>query len=290
MTYRKVTIMGVGLIGGSIGIDLKEKKIADEVWGWGRNIEHLKIGIQRGTCDKVTTDIKEALDEAEIIILATPPEIIKSQLKSIKPYLKKKMLIMDVGSTKFSILETAQREGVFDTGAEFLGCHPMTGSEKTGAKNAAGNIFKSSPCILTPVSKNTEQGIQEGKKFWNMLGAKVIILEPAAHDLIIGFISHLPHVLSSVLIKSSVEKLDNFDTISDISGPSFRQFTRIAGSSSDLWAQIFMENRNQVLLAIETFQKELKIFEKLIKGNNKENLEGFLNRAAEYKNKIWPAE
>ncbi len=286
MTYGKITIFGMGLIGGAIGLDLKKKGLAKEVCGCGRNSAHLKQAIEMEACDTTTLEMSEAINNAEIIILATPPKIIKVQLTEIVPYLKEKMLIMDVGSIKGSILEASSNAKIYKTGAEFLGCHPMAGSEKTGVTNAKAQMFKNAPCILTPAEDNTEKGVEKGKKFWKELGAKIIILDPYEHDLFISFMSHLPHVISSTFVKNSVEKLKDTKIISKLSGPSFIELTRLASSSPAMWSQIYTENRKQVLFAIDTFIEALEKFKKLLLKKEDKKIEKFLHQAAEYKKKL----
>ncbi|MFC2060919.1 prephenate dehydrogenase [Elusimicrobiota bacterium] len=288
--YKKVTIAGMGLIGGSIGLALKEKGLAEEVCGWGRNMERLKLALDKGACDTVTTDIKEASAGMEILILATPPEIIKMQLKDIKQYLEKGVLIMDVGSVKESIVEAVEKEGVFNAGAEFLGCHPMAGSEKTGVANAQGAMFENAPCIITPVDENTAEGIDKGKRFWEGLGADIYVIGASEHDLMIGMVSHLPHVVSSVLTKSLTEKINDLKRVSNISGPSFKSMSRVAGSSPELWSQIYMENRKQVMQAIHTFLTELEKFNNMLSEKDIKGIKKYLEEASESRNKIWPSE
>lgn len=288
MIYRKVAIFGMGLIGGSIGIDLKEKGLAQQVCGWGRNPEHLKQAVDKKACDTTTADVCGAVKDAEIIILATPPRIIIDQLNEIKPFLKQGMLIMDVGSVKAAIIEASRQAGIYKTGAEFLGSHPMAGSEKTGVTNAYAGMLKDAPCILTPESNNTEKGVEKGKKFWQELGADVIIMNPNEHDLFIGFLSHLPHVVSSTLVATSAEKLKNLEIMSKLCGPSFVELTRIADSPPAMWSQIFMENRGQLLLAIDVFIETLLKFKGLLLRKEDKKLEEFLQQIVKYRSKICP--
>jgi len=290
MTYRKVTIFGMGLIGGAIGIDLKKKGLAEKVCGWGRNSERLRQAVDSKACDTTTQDVSEAVKDAEIIILATPPAVIKKQLAEIKTHLKDGMLVMDVGSIKGTIIESSRQEKIYKTGAEFLGCHPMAGSEKSGIVNAAGGMFKNTPCIITPDSNNTVNGVEKGKKFWYELGSKVIIMDPYEHDLFVGFISHLPHVISSTLVKTSAEKLRDTELMSKLFGPSFRELSRIAGSPPEMWSQIYIENRKQVLLAIDSFTENLERFRKLLVNSEGKKIEKYIYQALEYKKDICPSD
>lgn len=286
MIYSKITILGAGLIGGAIGIDLKIKGVANEVCCWGRNLERLQLAFNKKACDKITCDLDEALENSEIIILATPPEIIKKQIYEIKPYLKEGTLVMDVGSVKASIVETASKADIRETGAEFLGCHPIAGSEKVGVQNAYAGLFVDAPCIITPDSNNTNENIEKGKKFWQDLGAHIIILDPDEHDLIIGFTSHLPHMISSVFVNSYSEKLKDQELVKNIIGPSFMDLTRIAASAPNMWKQIFLENRKNILTGIETFEDKLNKFKQLLYEKDADKLEEYLTQAKNNKKKI----
>jgi prephenate dehydrogenase len=286
MKYGKVSILGMGLIGGGIGIDLKKRGLASEVCAWGRSEERLSKAQELGACDKYTLDIAEAVNGSEIIILATPPDVVLGQMTGIKQYLKEGMLVMDVASIKGVIVEAAEKEGLKETGAEFIACHPMAGSEKTGALNAYPDMFQEAPCILPPGSFNTDEGIQKAKTFWEDLGSNVINIDPEEHDLFIGFLSHLPHIISSVLVKSSSEKLKDLDMASRLCGPSFKEMTRISVSSPELWRQIYVNNSKQVINAIDSFSKTLDEFRKILKKADSEKIEDFLRKSGEYKKKI----
>jgi prephenate dehydrogenase len=290
MNYRKVTIFGMGLIGGAIGIDLKKKGLAEEVCGWGRNTERLRQAIEKRACDTTTREISDAIKNSEIIVLATPPKIIKSQLIEIKPHLKEGMLLMDAGSVKGSIIEASQEAKIYETGAEFLGCHPMAGSEKSGIINAVSGMLKNAPCIITPDSNNTIEGVEKGKKFWRELGSKIVIMDPDEHDLFVGFMSHLPHILSSTLVNTSAEKLKDTELMSKLCGPSFIEVTRIASSSPEMWSQIYLENRKPVLLAIDSFLDRITKFKDLLTKKENKKIEKFMQNAARYKEDICPSE
>jgi prephenate dehydrogenase len=286
MSYNKVTIIGMGLIGGALGMDLKKKRLAKEVCAWGRNEAHLKQALNKGACDTITDDIIKAIENAEIVIFATPPKVIINQLHDIKTHLKEGMLLMDVGSIKGSITEASEELRIFKTGAEFVGCHPMAGSEKTGVLNAQSGIFKDAPCIITPESNNTVDGVESAKIFWENLGSKVVIMDPYEHDMYVGFISHLPHVISSTIMNTSADKLKHIDMIAQICGPSFTEITRVAGSSEQMWSQIYLENRKQVLLAIDTFIENLEKFKEFLINNDNKKLEKYLKKAKDAREKV----
>lgn len=285
MKYSKVSILGVGLIGGSIGRDLKSKKLAENVCGWGRNEKRLKKA-RKSACHTITTDIKEAVSDSEIIILCTPPEIIKKQLVEIKPYLEEDMLVMDVGSVKSSIVKQAEKIKIYKTGAAFIGCHPMAGSEKSGMENSKENLFVDAPCILTPLRSDEKEDINKGREFWKELGSNVILMDYHEHDLLVGFVSHITHLISSILVNSYSKRFKDTDLIKEIAGTSFIDMTRIAGSSPELWSQIYRDNRKNVLLGLNSFEDSLKEIRKYLKKKDNKAIVQFLKKSAEYKNKL----
>ncbi len=278
MRYKKLTIVGVGLIGGAVGIEVKNKNIAETVWGWGRKKKHLNIAIKKGACDRVTTNLKQAVNKSDFIVLATPPEIIKKQLAEIKPYMKKNTLVIDVGSVKQTIVETAQKY-LASVPAEFVGCHPMAGSEKTGVKNTYSKMFEGAPCIVAKTEFNTRQAIFRIKNFWEKLGCKVIVAGPAEHDLMVAFVSHLPHIIASTLINSTYENIENEKKVKQMSGPSFRELTRFGAASEELWSQIYLENKPAVLKAIRVLKENLVKFEKILKKENVNKMKKLLKKA-----------
>jgi len=286
LKYKKISVLGVGLIGGGIGISLKKRGLAEEVWGWGRNKDRLQEAISLKACDKVTTGLDEAIKDAEIIIMATPPDIIIRQFNEIKPFLKKGMLVMDVGSVKMPIVKAAKKAGINRTGAEFIGSHPMAGSDKTGVHNATGDMFKKAHCIITPAKGNSEAAVSRAREFWQLLGGEVVSLDPGEHDLTVGFSSHLPHVISSSLASCYRNFLYDTTLLKKIAGPSFDELTRIAAASPDMWMQIYMRNRKNVLLALEKFQDEAERFKKLLSEKNEDELRKFLEEAADFKKNL----
>ena len=283
--YNKVSIVGIGLIGGSIGLALLEKKLARSVSGWGRNPDHLRKAIEKGACTEATTSIEKNLTEAEIIILCTPVKVILNQLGDIAKFAQSGAIIMDVGSVKEKIVDTAFKSGLISEKREFIGAHPMAGSEKTGVENSSKDLFNHAPCILTPHLKNSQKNLVKAKLFWQNLGANIVEMTPSQHDIAVGFLSHLPHVVSSVLARVCCENLKNPDIIAKVAGPSFRENTRIAGASADLWSQIYIQNKEQVIKAVEAFIHSLNDFKSILKQEDSHKLAMFIEEGASYRKK-----
>ncbi len=272
MKYKKVSILGVGLIGGSLGRDLLKKGLAGEVAGWGRCQQRLDKAVKAGACSSAVTSMMEVLKGADVVILCTPVEIIAKHLREIGPLVKEGALLMDVGSVKESIVDTAAGAGLISAGKEFVGTHPMAGSEKSGVESSREGLFRGAPCIITPHKKNSPSAIEKAVQFWKELDAKVIQMTPAQHDLTVGFVSHLPHIVSTVLSKVCGGSLENIEDAAIAAGPSFSDLTRIAGASPQLWSQIYLQNRDQVLKAVDEFLNSLKDFKKILKKTTEKRL------------------
>ncbi len=264
--FKKITIIGVGLLGGSIGMAIKEKKLAQEVCGFFRNKIKIKKAMALKAVDYGTDDMGEAVQKADLIILATPVSDIINKLKWMKTN-NIISLITDIGSTKRDIIKAAE-------GLNFIGSHPLTGSEQSGIEHAQSSIINNSISILTPISqKEQECSLKKIKFFWQQLGAKTTVLSAKTHDQLLAYSSHLPHALACTLIQSIPDK--NFL----YSAGGLKDTTRIALAETTMWIDIFLSNKKEVLGAISTFEKKLAYFKTALQGKNKPKLSSFLKKA-----------
>ncbi|MFC2048993.1 prephenate dehydrogenase [Elusimicrobiota bacterium] len=283
--YDKISILGMGLLGGAIGKRILKKNIADTVCGWGRNEQRLANAFKLNTCNKTATDLKESIIGSELIIIATPPDTVISQLKQLASIVTSNVLIMDIASTKTSIVDAAVETGIFQTGAQFIGCHPIAGLEKTGVMYSDEVILENAPCIITPVEQNLEIKLEEAETFWNSLGMYVIRLNPGLHDELLGIFSHIPHILSSVLMKSAYENIDSPEIIPLISGPSYKQMSRLSASDPVLWSQIYRHNKKEIVDSLSLFIKELIAFKDALNEEKEDIISDILIKAYEYREK-----
>ena len=273
MKYNKIAIIGMGLIGGSIGKALIKKKLAKEVVGVCRRESSLKRAINEKALTKGFVDnYNEALAGAEIIFIATPVHTIKEVLEKLdKTPLFPGVIVTDAGSTKKEIVNFAAK---FKDKFSFVGGHPLAGSEKTGVEFASASLFEGSLCVLTK-DENTNTGtIEKVQKLWMDLGAEVDIVSPDEHDMILSFTSHLPHVVAYCL--AGVQKKEFLKFAST----GFKDTTRIASSDPILWSDIMMDNKENVLKSIEKLKEELSIIEKYIREGHKQDL---IEKLAKYK-------
>lgn len=269
--FKRIAIIGVGLIGGSIGLAIKKRRPAAEVIGIGRREISVRKALAKKSIDKGTLDIGDGVKGADLIIIATPVDKVISKIREAALYADKGAVIIDVNSTKDRIVAYADR--IMPAGIYFVGAHPMAGSEHSGVSYASKDLFVDTVCIITPTVKTDRKSLEKVKRLWKLLGADLIMMSPKEHDRIVANISHLPHILSYCLCNSV--------GTSDLkaAGPGFKDSTRIAKSDPDMWAEIFIQNRTQALTSIGNFQKRLKTMKKAIGNKDFKALNLQINKA-----------
>lgn len=265
--FNKIAIVGTGLIGGSIALAIKKKQLARVIIGVSRHKKSLILAKKIGAIDLGSQDIN-IIKDADLVILATPVSTIIKSACQISKIVKPECIICDVGSTKEQIVSK-----LTSLIPHFVGCHPLSGSEKRGIKNAFAGLFKNSLCIITPVKNTDNKALLKVKKLWVHLGAKVITMNPKFHDQVLSFVSHLPHVVSFALINSISPAYFRF------SASSLKDTTRIAASDSDLWLDIFFSNRENILKAVRTFEHRLSEIRKALIKKDRELLRKILEEA-----------
>ena len=256
----KVAIIGVGLIGGSIGLSIKNSAASKlkirNVTGIGRNIERLRLAKKLGAVDKITTSLKDGVKDADVVFVCIPVSLIAKKVKEILPFCKPSCIITDVGSVKKPIVEEVKKflsPVPYPLSPAFIGGHPIAGAEKTSVRFATANLFKHSVIILTPTRKTKKAALLVIKNIWENLGGTVKITSPEMHDKILSITSHLPHTVAFALVNSG----DNFE----FAGNGFKDTTRIASSDPEMWADIIFNNRTNVRAAVRKFKKELSKIE-----------------------------
>jgi prephenate dehydrogenase len=248
-TYNKICIIGVGLIGGSLGLALKRHKIASHIAGFGRNPSRLKEAKKLGAIDSCHLNLKDAVKDSDIIVIATPVGKIAGFAREVFRYAKKGAIVIDTGSTKSSIVSLIER--MKPPGINFVGCHPLAGSEKSGIRHASSNLFNNSHCIIAKTKKTDEVSLKEVLSIWERVKAKVVIMSPDAHDRLLAFISHLPHVLSVALVHTVSSNDFKF------AAGGLTDTTRIASSEPIMWRDICLTNKANILKAIDNYKRNL---------------------------------
>lgn len=265
--FNKVAIVGVGLIGGSLGLAIKKRKLANKVIGVSRQRKTLRAAIKSKAIDIASQDIGIVKD-ADLIILAAPVGSIITLAPKIAKIAKKDCIVTDVGSTKNEIV--SKLEKVF---SNYAGSHPLAGSQKTGVVNACADLFNNSLCILTPTRATRTVVLNKIKRLWQAIGARIVILAPDKHDRVLSFISHLPHIAAFSLI-DTIDKQD----LKFASG-GLKDTTRIACSDAKLWADIFLSNRKNILKSINEFQQKLAGIKSAVNRKDKKLLLRILQQA-----------
>ncbi|MFH1996958.1 MAG: prephenate dehydrogenase/arogenate dehydrogenase family protein [Candidatus Omnitrophota bacterium] len=247
---NKVTIVGVGLIGGSIGLAVKKKKLAKEVVGVFRRRSSITKALRVRAVDRGTLDLADGARGADLVIIATPVGMIPVMAKAAAKHLKRGAIITDVGSVKGPICRVIER--AIGAGISFVGGHPMAGSEKSGPEFGEAGLFEGSVCILTRTSRTRAGALRVIARFWRSVGADVSVMDPDLHDTIVAGVSHLPHIVAQTLCLSVGR-----ESLKYASG-SFRDTTRVASLNAGVWLDIFSANRKNVVKEIDRFSAVLK--------------------------------
>ncbi|MEO1957257.1 MAG: prephenate dehydrogenase/arogenate dehydrogenase family protein, partial [Methylophilaceae bacterium] len=252
---KKLVIFGVGLIGGSVALALKKQANAPLCVGVGRNQASLDQALALNIIDEATTDIAAALSDADMVLIAAPVAQTKKILQSIQPHLNSKTIITDAGSTKTDVLAIA-KEVLAEQAKQFIGGHPIAGAEKSGPTAAMDDLYLGKNVVLTPSPDNNPDNIQQVYQLWFDCGAKVIEMTAEKHDGIFAAVSHLPHLLAFALVEDMASR-DNADELFQFAASGFRDFTRIAGSSPEVWRDISLANKTALLDEITTYEQAL---------------------------------
>lgn len=245
--FKKVTIIGVGLIGGSIALAVRKRKLAREVAGVFRRRETAKRALHCKAVDTATLDIKEGVKGAQFIIIAAPVHSVPILALQAARFADKGAVITDAGSTKSWIVSKIEKAIGKSKNVSFVGSHPMAGSEHTGVEFARSDLLEGSPCIVTRTPRTNKDALTKIVKFWKALGARVEVMDPKAHDRTVSLISHLPHIVAFSLAGCVPEKAIRY------AAEGFKDTTRVASSDADLWADIFLSNKEEVLRSVRVF-------------------------------------
>lgn len=275
--FQRVVIHGVGLLGGSLGMALRRRKIARAVTGLGRSADRLARARDLGALDEFETDPAEALRGADAFISCVPPREIRSNWKSLGPLLRPGMFITDVGSVKTGVVRAA--EEALAAGTEFIGSHPMAGSEKSGAEAARADLFEGACCFLTPTDSTLPVALRRATAFWKAVGCRIVLASPARHDRLMAATSHLPHLVAAALADRLYSGGDATLFHRFILGNGFRDTTRIAAGPADVWEQIFSDNADSLGAELDRLIEELRSFRDLVRSGG-EPLRSFLDRAS----------
>lgn len=277
----RVCIVGVGLMGGSIGLSLKETGSADSVIGVGRNPRRLETAVAAGAIDSWTTDLEEAAAGADLVILCATIGIIIDQIPSVLASAPPHCAITDIGSTKTAIVQSSGNDG------RFVGGHPMCGSEKTGVEAAVSNLYAGATWAVTPTANTNDNALHTVLRLVRATGANALVLDPKQHDAIVAVTSHVPHVLAAALIQVAGLALPSLPYLPRMTAGSFADMTRIAASPPEIWRDVCLTNRAAVLDVLGSYREQLDSLEKAVMMSDAVGIESFFRKGQEQK-AAWP--
>jgi prephenate dehydrogenase len=269
--FRRAAIIGTGMIGGSFALALKKHNLVGSIVGVSRQESSLKTAMSMKAIDESTTDVRKAIQGADLVVLASPVKVILDNIEDISKHLRRGCIVTDVGSTKQSIVEAAEK--LFPPHVMFVGSHPMAGSEKSGMSYATADLFKGASCIMTPTAKTNRMARDKVKQVWTTIGANVKFMEPAAHDEALAYASHLPHMMAFALARAIP------DAFLEHGGAGLRDTTRLAASSPKMWSDICSSNYRQVIKAIDESVKSLAEIRKAVVSREESELTQIFNQA-----------
>lgn len=272
MSIQRISILGTGLLGGSIGLALKSVTSDYYITGYGHNPSTVRRAVEVGAVDHGTSDLVEAVSDAQLIILCTPVGIFSEILLKIGPALASGAMITDVGSTKRSVVRLAEEH--LPVGVHFVGSHPIAGSEKRGVEFARTDLFHKKLCIITPTANTNPAALEAIEQLWRQIGMRITRLSPDDHDRMLADISHLPHLLAAALVAMQPQEA------LALSGQGFLDTTRIAGGDGGLWRDILLDNRDNLAESAGQLKAQLDAVLDMLRHNQDEPLRRWLDDAA----------
>jgi len=271
---RQLSIVGVGLLGGSVAKAARSGGLARRIVGVGRDPERLRPAVDDGTLDTAVTDLEAGVREADVILLAAPVLAIEGLLERVWGAAANGALITDVGSTKRNIVRAAERLAATRP-LGFVGSHPLAGSEQAGYRVARADLFRGATVVVTPTEKTELAALKTTTELWEALGARVTSLDPETHDRTVAAISHLPHLIACALVDGAGRVEPG---ALELAARGFRDTTRIAGGDPDMWTEIFLANRDALTAGIEAFRQALGDLQRVIDSGRADALRAELAR------------
>lgn len=276
--FEQLGLIGCGLMGGSFALALKRAGLVKRVVGYSKSPSTTERARQLGVIDVEAPSALLAVSGADIVLIAVPVTATEPTFKTIKHLVNPDMLIMDVGSTKWDVVECAKRTLKEHVGT-FVGAHPIAGKEVSGIEHADTELYKDRQVILTPTSETGQAQLDKARRLWAALGCKVVEMTPSSHDAAFAAVSHLPHLLAFAAVNAIAGQASAQEFLA-LAGPGFRDFTRIAASDPKVWRDILMTNAQEVLAQSQTFRHSLQALELMISSGNTQALEGQIEKAS----------
>jgi len=275
--FRKITLVGVGLLGGSLGLAIRRGGLACTVHGLVRRRESVNECRSLGVVDEATQDPLAAVAGADLVVLCLPIAKMKESFAQLRPALEPGAIVTDVGSVKRSVVEELEG-GVIAAGGHFVGSHPMAGAEKTGPAAARADLFEDAVCVVTPTPRSSAEAVSRIESFWSDVGACPIRMSPELHDDLVSRSSHLPHVVAAELANYVLSPTHPREQAS-VCANGFRDTTRIASSSPEMWRDIALANHENLARVLGVFIEDLQEFQLALKNQDRKAIEEFFEKA-----------
>ncbi len=253
---KKIAIFGVGLIGGSFALGFKKAGVQAQITGVGRSQASLEVALEAGIIDVIATSVQDACRDTDLILIAAPVAQTYDILVSILPYLEAHTVVTDAGSTKADVVSAA-RQALGDKISQFVPAHPIAGREQNGPQAALADLYAGKKLVITALPENSAQSVGLVEQAWRYCGAVIHHLQPAEHDAVFAAVSHLPHMLAYALVDDVANK-PHADRLFQYAASGFRDFTRIAGSSPEMWRDITLANRSALLQELDSYTQTLE--------------------------------
>lgn len=270
--FKRLCIIGTGLIGGSIARAARSQGLCQEIVAFGRekNLPNLQLAKQLGVIDQFYTDIAAALEDTDLVMIATPVGSMQSVFELIKPYWNEHTLYSDAGSTKGSVVQAAKI--VFgDVPSNFVLAHPIAGAERSGVDASNAELFKNRRLIITPLDDTNPQAVDKLSRFWRQIGSSVSVMSVEHHDTVLAATSHLPHLLAFALV-GLLGRKDEQREIFRYAAGGFKDFSRIASSDPTMWLDICLANKQEIIPLIQQFKVELSNMEQALADDQAQQL------------------
>ncbi len=275
----KLVIIGVGLIGGSFALALRKAGLVKHIVGVGRSQQNMQCAVECGVIDEIATDMASALHQADLVLLAMPVGQTAHIMERIAPHLQANTIITDAGSTKQDVIAAARHHLPMQNRHHFVPGHPIAGTEQSGAQAAQADLYHNKHVILTPLPETGMDAVERVSELWQACGAQVSLMPANEHDQVLAATSHLPHILAFTMMNHLHHSTSSPENLLRFAGSGFRDFTRIAGSSPEMWRDICLANREALLEQIDMYQNELNALQEILKNNDGEALEKTFSQA-----------
>jgi prephenate dehydrogenase len=281
--FERVAVVGVGLIGGSFALAMKQAKACTHIVGFGRDPRNMKLALARGVVDTVAENMAEAVRDADLVLVATPVAQYPAVLAALAPALAAATLVTDAGSTKRDVVAAA-RLAMAGKLAQFVPAHPIAGAERSGVAAAQVDLFRGRKAVLTPLAESSPQAVERVAAAWRACGARVHRMSPEEHDEVFAAVSHLPHLLAFALVHELAGRKNAAQLFAYAAG-GFRDFTRIASSHPEMWRDICVANRDALLAELRGYMQELEAVRTMLAAADAAGLEALFAGARDARNR-----